>query len=346
MALPQVLPAARVPDPVEAPPLRWGVLAPGWIAGGFASALRSNTRQQLVAVGSRSRARAEQFASRFEVPDVHEGYRSLVEDPRVEAVYVASPHSEHAELALLAIEAGKHVLVEKAFTRNADEARRVVAAARAGGVTVMEAMWTRFLPRHDIVRQLLTDGALGELEFVAADHGQPIAHVPRMQDPALAGGALLDLGIYPVSFACFALGIPAAVTASGTLTPAGVDRQLASVFGEFAAHPGVHAQVSCTMGAKTPTTAVVAGADARIELDGEFYAPGSVRVVTAAGERVTSAEPELHGHNALAFEIAHFAQLVAEGRTESPLLPLEETVAIMDVLDRIRAQVGVVYPGE
>ncbi|MGC3995140.1 MAG: Gfo/Idh/MocA family oxidoreductase [Propionicimonas sp.] len=346
MAFPQVLPTSRVPELTAAPPLRWGILAPGWIAGGFASALRSYTRQELVAVGSRTRSRAEEFASRFGIPNVHEGYRSLVEDPQVDAVYVASPHSQHAELALLAIEAGKHVLVEKPFTRNAAEARTVVDAARARGVALMEAMWTRFLPRHDIVRQLLADGALGELEFLAADHGQPISHVPRMQDPALAGGALLDLGIYPVSFACFVLGIPGAITASGTLTAAGVDRQVASVFGDFAGHPGVHAQVSCTMGAKTPTTAVVTGSEARIELDGEFYAPGSVRVVTAGGERITSAEPELHSHHALAFEGAHFAQLVADGRTESPLLPLDETVAIMDVLDRIRGQVGVVYPGE
>jgi predicted dehydrogenase len=346
MAFPQVLPVSRVPDPAEAPPLRWGILAPGWIAGQFATAVRTHTRQRLVGVGSRTRSRAEEFASRFGIPNVHDSYRALVDDPDVDAVYVASPHSEHAELALLAIEAGKHVLVEKAFTRDAAQARAVVAAARAKGVALMEAMWTRFLPRHDIVRQLLADGALGDLEFVAADHGQPIGHVPRMQDPALAGGSLLDLGIYPVSFACFALGLPGSVTARGTLTPAGVDQRVTAVFGDLAAHPGVCAQVSCTMMARTPTAAVIAGTDARVELDDAFYAPGRVRLVTPSGETVSSPGPDLHDHQGLAHEAAHFAQLVAEGRTESPLLPLDETVAIMEVLDDIRAQVGVRYPGE
>ena len=348
MALPLSLPESRVPDPATAPPLNWGIMAPGWIAHMFASALRMSTRQRLVAVGSRSRERGRAFAAEFGVPTVHGSYADLVADPQVDVIYVASPHSEHAEQALLAIEAGKHVLVEKAFARNAKEARRVVVAARRRQVAVMEAMWTRFLPRTDIVRQLLADGVLGTIEAVTADHGQllPADQVPRLHDPILAGGALLDLGIYPVSFAAFALGIPGAVVATGALTPTGVDRQVAALLTRFTNHPDAQALVSCTLAAKTPTTASISGSLGRIELDGEFYAPGRVRLVAPSGESITSAPPELYAHQGLAYEAAHFAQLVSDGFTESPQMPLDETVAIMEVLDSIRAQLKVRFPGE
>jgi predicted dehydrogenase len=342
------LPTSRVPDPATAPPLNWGIIAPGYIAGLFASALRASTRQRVVAVASRSPERGRAFAAEFGIPVVHSSYADLVADPQVQAVYVASPHSEHAEQALLAIEAGKHVLVEKAFTRNAKEARRLVVAARRRQVTLMEAMWTRFLPRTDIVRQLLADGALGPIETVIADHGQllPADQVPRMHDPALAGGALLDLGIYPVSFAVFVLGLPGSVVATGSLTPAGVDRQSAALFTRFPNHPEAQALVDCTLAAKTPTTASISGPLGRIELDGEFYAPGRVRLVAPNGVSITSEPPQLSAHQGLAYEAAHFAQLVVDGFTESPQLPLEETVGIMEVLDSIRSQVKVRFPGE
>ena len=348
MALPLSLPTSRVPDPMTAPPLNWGIMAPGWIAHMFASALRASTRQRLVAVGSRSPERGRAFADEFGIPTVHSSYADLVADPQVDVIYVASPHSEHADQALLAIEAGKHVLVEKAFARNAKEARRVVVAARSRQVAVMEAMWTRFLPRTDIVRQLLADGALGTIETVTADHGQllPADQVPRLHDPILAGGALLDLGIYPVSFAAFVLGIPGSVVATGELTPTGVDRQVAALFTRFAKYPHAQALVSCTLAAKTPTTASISGNLGRIELDAEFYAPGRVRLVAPSGESITSAPAELWAHQGLAYEAAHFAQLVSDGFTESPQMPLDETVAIMEVLDSIRSQLKVRFPGE
>lgn len=344
----QVLPASRVPDPALAPALKWGILAPGFIAHAFAGALRAHTRQQVVAVGSRTAERAQAFAAEFGVPKAHASYRALVEDPEVEAVYVASPHSEHAALALLAIEAGKHVLVEKAFTRNAKEARQVVAAAQKRGVALMEAMWSRFLPRYDIVRQLLADGVLGDLETVVADHGQRLDRdrTPRLHDPALAGGALLDLGIYPVSFACFALGVPAGLLAAGSHTDTGVDRQVSALLTRFTGNPNAQAVVNCTLAARTPTTATISGTLGRIELDGPFYVPGTVRLVLPDGTSLSSAPPEISGHQGLAYEAAHFAQLVADGFTESPQLPLDETVAILGVLDEIRTQVKVRYPGE
>lgn len=347
MSLPNALPLSRVPDPVAAPPMRWGIIAPGGIAWAFTRALQRHTRQRVMAVGSRSLERAQSFADEHGIKRAHGSYARLVTDPDVDIVYVAAPHSEHHALALLAIEAGKHVLVEKAFTRNAVEARELVAAASQRGVALMEAMWARFLPRTDIVRRLLSDGELGEIETVIADHGQWFAVNPssRLFDPKLAGGALLDLGIYPVSYACFVLGLPTRVTARGTLTETGVDRQLSIVLDGFASG-SAQAVLNTTLAAKTPTTATISGSLARIELDGDFYVPGPVRLVSRDGEVLTSGPPPIYGHEGLCYEAAHFAQLIADGATESPLLPLSETVAIMEVLDAVRAQVGVVYPGE
>lgn len=346
MAILQYLPSSRVPDPMAAPTLRWGIMAPGGIARAFAAALRLSTRAQIVAVGSRSRERAERFAADFGVPVAYGSYEQLVADPLVEAIYVASPHSEHVGQAMLAITAGKHVLVEKAFTRNAGEARSLVAAASEHKVALMEAMWTRFLPRTDIVGQLLQDGALGELETFIGDHGQPLEHISRMSRPELAGGALLDLGIYPVSYSFFVLGRPGRVSAGGELTQAGVDRQVTASFSDYAEHRHAQAVVNTTLAARTPTTATISGSLARIELDGDFYTPGRVRLVNPAGEVLLSPPDVLLAHQGLAYEAAHFAQLVADGLTESPKLRLAESVAIMEVLDEIRQQLGVRFPGE
>lgn len=340
------LPSSRVPDPLAAPSIRWGILAPGWIAHQFVSALRSLTCQRVVAVGSRSLERAQQFASQFEVDAAYGSYTELVEDPSVQAVYVAAPHSEHAALALLAIKAGKHVLVEKSFARNAAEARRVIGAARRKGVTLMEAMWTRFLPRTDIVRQLLEDGTLGELQTVLGDHGQSLMTVKRMMRPELAGGALLDLGIYPVSYTHFALGRPGSIIASGELTHTGVDRQLSAILGGFPDHPHAQALVNTTMAGRTPTTFSIAGSAGRIELDSDFYTPGRVRLVLPDGTALLSPPDPVAGHKGLAYQAAHFASLVADGFTESPTLPLEDTLAVMETMDELRRQVGVRYPAE
>lgn len=334
------LPASRVPHPSTAPAIRWGILAPGGIAHSFADALRKHSLQEIVAVGSRSAERAAGFADEFGIAAHYDSYEALVADGNVDAVYVASPHSHHAEQALLAIEAGKHVLVEKAFTPTAAQARRVVEAARAADVTLMEAMWSRFLPHYDVIRQLLADGALGDIETLVADHGQWFAFDPesRLFNPALAGGAMLDLGVYPVSFASFALGTPGRIRAVGTPAETGVDRQVSMVLDGYQAHPHAQALVNTTLASRTPTTASISGSDGRIEGPGPFYAPQSIRFVPREGEPVSSPEPEIRGHEGLAYQAAHFAQLVTEGRRESDLLPLEETISIVETMeDTIRA---------
>ncbi len=342
-----LLPSSRIPEPLDAPSLRWGVVAPGWIAHRMVAALQRSS-QKVVAVGSRSAERARAFADQYGIERAHGSYDALVNDPGVDVVYVASPHSEHRDQALLAIAAGKPVLVEKAFTRNAGEARDVVAAARAAKVLCMEAMWPRYAPRYDIVRQLLADGAIGELVSVHADHSQliPESQAPRLHDPDLAGGAMLDLGVYPVSFVSFVLGTATEARALGSLTHRGVDRTVSAVFSGFPDHPGAVATISTSLAAPGGVTATIFGTEGRIELDGRFYAPGPVRLVRPDGYAAEAPVVGAEGTDALMYQAAHLATLVAEGATESPLLDLDEVVAVMATMDDLRFQVGNRLPGE
>ncbi|WP_151083030.1 Gfo/Idh/MocA family protein [Nocardioides cynanchi] len=338
------LPPTRIPDPYDAPAIRWGVLAPGGIARAWATALHATTRSRVVAVGSRSAERAEAFLAELGAERAHGSYEALVDDPDVDAVYVASPHSQHHDHALLALGAGKPVLVEKAFTRNATEAAAVIDAARARGLLVVEAMWARFLPHVDVVRRCLEDGLLGEVVTVSADHGQRLYPdgPQRLADPALAGGALLDLGVYPVSLAHLVLGGFTDVRATGTLAATGVD---ASETIAVTGPGGGFGTLSSTMLAKTPCTASVSGTRLRLEVDGVFYQPNVVRLLDPDDHELDRYEPPSREHG-LAYEAAEFARLLVAGRTESDLLPLDETLAIMRVLDDVRRQLGVGFPGE
>jgi predicted dehydrogenase len=338
------LPSSRIPDPLDAPALRWGVLAPGGIARDWTAALHARTSSRVAAVGSRSLERAQAFAAEFGVARSYGSYESLVGDSGVDAIYVASPHSEHRDQALLALGAGKPVLVEKAFTRNAAEAAAVIEMARAQGLLAVEAMWTRFLPHIDVVRRCLEDELLGEVKAVEADHGQLLypEGPQRLADPALGGGALLDLGIYPISFAHLALGEFTAVQATGTLAETGVDAgETIAVIGS----QGAIGTLCSTMLAKTPCSAAISGTAARLEIDGWFYQPNTVRLLDPDDREIDRYESPSREHG-LAYEAAEFARLLAHGKTESDLLPLEETLRIMRVLDELRAQLGVSFPDE
>ncbi len=342
--MPSELPAPRVPDPMDAPATRWGVIAPGWIAGRFTEALHRHSRSRVVAVGSSSAERAQKFAAEHGVERAYGSYAELVADPEIDAVYVASPHSHHHEQALLALSHGHPVLVEKAFTQNAAQAAELVDLARSSGLLLMEAMWSRFLPHFDVIRQVLAGGDLGDVQTVIADHGQyfDIPPTHRLLNPALAGGALLDLGIYPVSFISFVLGAPEQVTANAVMTGTGVDAQVTALLRTGTAH-GI---ANASQAAVTPTTATVSGTQARLEIGGSFYTPQTVRLITRDGVTHDSASGSITGHEGLVFQAAHFAQLLADGRTESPDLPLSETLSIMRTLDEIRRQIGLSYPGE
>lgn len=340
-APPPRLPRPRTPDPGAAPPLRWGILGTGGIAGSMARALRAHTRQQVVAVGSRTAERGRAFAAEHHIPTAYVGSDDLLADESVDIVYIASPHSEHYRQATDAIAAGKHLLVEKAFTRTAEQAVEIAQFATASDVTVLEAMWPRFLPHFDVLRQLLEAGALGEVQVVIADHGQYFdpdrGH--RLFAPELAGGALLDLGVYPVSLASMVLGAPAAVHAFGRRAFTGVDGQVSMVLDAGADHPGAQAVLNTTLFARTPTTATISGTAARVELPGPFYAPGVLTYVHRDGTTLHTDPPAIVD-GGLAYEAAHLAQLVADGVRQSPLLPLTETVAVMRTLDTAAAQLG------
>lgn len=333
-----LLPTTRVPDPGTAPALRWGVLGPGGIARSFVAALHTHTRSRCVAVGSRSSARAQAFAADVGADHALD-YTDLVQHPDVEVVYVATPHSHHREHALLAIEAGKHVLIEKPWATSAAEATQIDRAAAAAGVFVMEAMWTRFLPGIDVLRQLLADGTLGEITTVLADHGQYFDPDPvhRLFNPDLAGGALLDLGIYPISLASMVVGTPDHVAAVGTPAFTGVDGQVSAVL--TSNRPGgrrAHATLSTTLHARTPTTASITGTEARVELATSFYAPTELRLIARDGGSGTDDGGPLRGGAGLAYQAAHVAELIRAGATESPWMPRSESVSIMETVDRIR----------
>jgi predicted dehydrogenase len=323
--------------------LRWGILAPGEIARDFTSTMHANTDQRVHAVASRSAARAEQFAATHGIPRWYDSYEALVADPDIDVVYVSAPHSEHARLALLAIQAGKHVLVEKPLAMTEAEARVIVQAARTAGVFAMEAMWSRFLPQTDVAAQLLEDGALGDLRSASADFGAAFPFEPegRGFNPALGGGALLDLGVYAVWFAVFALGAPQRVTARGSLAVTGVDAQSVLILDY---PPNAQALVSTSLLVATPGVGMIAGTDARLEFDPLFLMPGAVTLVNAhGGDRLTwRDESGLAGRDGLAWEAAAVAQHIADGLTESPVHPLDTSLQVLHVIDVARAQLG--YP--
>src|SRR3954453_1578512 len=318
-----------------AEPLRWGIIGTGLIASTFAKDLPLTDSGSAVAVGSRTQESADRFGDAYGIPNRHDSYEALVADPDLTAVYVATPHPMHHANTLLALDAGKPVLVEKAFTMNADEARDLVRVAREKQLFLMEAMWTRFVPHVREIRRLVADGALGELAVVMADHGQWFAPNPehRLFAPELGGSALLDLGVYPVSFASMLLGTPTEIKA--VIQPAftGVDGQVAMAFGHA---NGAQAAPHCTSAAKSPTWAAIVGTEARIEVEGMFYAPSRFKLISRDGAVTEYREP--HEGHGLRHEADDTPRCIAEGLLESPLMPLDETVSIMETMDAVLAQ--------
>ncbi|MGN6272680.1 MAG: Gfo/Idh/MocA family protein [Protaetiibacter sp.] len=323
--------------------LRWGILGTGGIARAFTTDLNL-TGLTVSAVGSRTQESADAFARAHGIPRAHGSYEALAADPEVDVIYVSTPHPFHADGARLALEHGKHVLVEKPFTLNSAEARAVVDLAAAQGLVVLEAMWTRWLPHMVRVRELLASGALGEVRAVIADHDQKLPLDPehRLQNPALGGGALLDLGIYPVSFAWDVFGAPSSVHAISSPTATGVDRQTAIILG----YPGGEQAVLHTqLDARGPSTAVIIGTEARIQIDPVWYTPTSFSLIDSSDAVLERFEQQVPGRG-MQFQAFELERLVAGGAVAGEILPPEQSVAIMGTLDEIRRQIGLRYPGE
>jgi predicted dehydrogenase len=320
----------------------WGILGPGGIAQGFAKDLTFIHGHTIAAVGSRSLENAQKFSAQFG-GTAYGSYEELVADPSVDAIYVATPHPAHHDNVILALNAGKPVLCEKPFAVNAKQAQSMVDAASRKSVALMEAMWARFLPHYAKVREIVESGVLGPILSIHADHGQRLADqgIARLIEPELAGGALLDLGIYPVSFAHMILGNPSEITSQAVLTEKGVDAQTSMI---FKYDGGAQAVLTTTMIEQTPCRAVVAGLNGWLEIDRTFYNPSAMRVVLNNGT-VTEYPNSYNGHG-LREQAEIFKQLVRSGKLESDILTWTDTVDIMKSLDTVRAQIGLKYPFE
>ncbi len=328
-------------SPTPENPFRWGLLAAGGIAHSFATDLAHLPEATIVAVGARALESADAFADEFDIPARYGSYAELVADPDIEAVYISTLHPGHHDAALLAIAAGKHVLCEKPFMMDAAESAEVIAAARAQGTFLMEAMWTRHLPDILRVREIVEAGTLGEIVTVTAEHGQWFPHNPehRIFAPEKGGGALLDLGIYPVSFASMVLGTPSRVTAVSSPAFTGIDATTSMV---FQYDSGAHAVLNTTSYALTGNAAAINGTDARIEIAGTFYRPSSFKVLDR-DDNVLESWDAPHVGGGLRHQAAEVGRRVRAGELESPRLPLDETQSIMETMDEIRAQIGLTY---
>jgi predicted dehydrogenase len=323
--------------------VRWGILGTGFIAGLQTMDL-SDTGSIVRAVGSRNAASAAEFAARFHIPAAHGSYEDLVADPDVDVVYVATPHPFHHEHALLALNAGKHVLIEKPFAMNAWQAREIVDVAGSRGLVALEAMWTRYLPHMVRIRELVKSGALGEVRTMIADHNQNLPKDPlhRLNDPALGGGALLDLGIYPVSFAFDVFGAPVTIQAVASMTSTGVDRQTAMIF-EYG--DGQQALLHCALDTAGPNHASIIGTGGRIEIDSVWYTPSGFTRYDADGIVVERFDEPVTGRG-MQYQAREVERLIGSGAVANDILPPRESVLVMKAMDDVRRRIGLSYAAD
>ena len=314
--------------------IRWGIIGTGSIARKFAQGLGVLLDAELVAVGSRSQAAADEFAREHNVLCRYNSYEALVNDAEVDAVYVATPHSLHAEIMLMALEAGKPVLCEKPFTINARQAEAVIQLARAKKLLVMEAMWTRFLPLMIRLKEMLIQGVIGEVQLLTADFGFKVENrTGRLFDPALGGGALLDVGVYPASLASMIFGAPSQVSGAAELGPTGVDEQAAAVL----RHPrGQLALFHASIRSHTFQEAALMGTLGRIKLHSAWWKGSDMTLFLDDGGEEFLEFP--YTGNGYQLEAAAFMECLRQGRLESEVMPLDETLSIMKTLDSLRAQ--------
>jgi predicted dehydrogenase len=322
--------------------IRWGVVGPGAIAAGFADAMGMVEGGDIVAVASRSSERADAYADRYGIEARYGDYAALAEDPSVDVVYVATPQSRHAADTLLMLQAGKHVLCEKPFALNEDQARRMVDEARRRSVFLMEAIWSRFLPAYRFLVDIVGSGRIGDPLLVEADFGLRRAVEPdhRLFRADLGGGGLLDLGIYPLQLCTLLLGEVAHVSAEGVIGATGVDEHVAAVLRHRGGGLGV---IKAALRVNMTCSARVSGSEGVIEIPALMHCPTAIKVLTPAG--VEDVDGSYEG-NGLRFEIDEVHRCLGQGRTESDVMSLDETLALAHTLDDIRRQIGLVFPGE
>ncbi len=319
--------------------VRWGVVGPGRIASKVAPDFAHVPGAELAAVASRSAERAAAFAAEHGIDRVHGSYADIVADPGVDVLYIATPHPQHLAVTLAALRAGKAVLVEKAFTVTPAATRQIAAVAAQTGVFAMEGMWTRFQPAVVRLRELIADGAIGEVRSVTADLGvrQPVDPDDRFFDPAIGGGALFDLGVYPISFAQMLLGDPESVTATGTLAATGVDAEESVLLGF---PDGRTATLFCSLRCATPGQARVFGHAGWIDVLPRFHHPETIVLHRAGRDPETITLPPVGG--GYSHELIEVTECLAAGHRESAVMPLADTVAVQDVMAAVADQLGMI----
>lgn len=323
--------------------IRWGILGTGQIAHAFATGLKDVPGAELAAVGSRTADSARAFANEFGAARHYGDYQSLATAPQLDVIYIATPHTAHAENTIMCLQAGKAVLCEKPFTINQRQAAEVVALAKQQNLFLMEAMWTRYLPAIQEAKRLLDQGAIGVPRHVQADFGFAaiVGAEHRLRSKELGGGALLDVGIYPLSLAAHFLGEVVDVYAQATLSDTGVDEQTAFVLSH---RSGALSSCTCSIVAQSPILLTISGSAGVMQLNAPFFKSQSLTITNAIGANHTIELPYLgNGYTHEAIEVGRCLQL---GMTESPSMPLDETLALTACMDKIRAQCGVRYPAD
>lgn len=322
--------------------MKFGILAPGNIARSMAKAVSELEGMECYAVASRDYERAKNFAKQWGFAKAYGSYQELAEDPHVELIYVASPHSHHYQHTKLCLEHDKHVLVEKAFTVNAEQAEELIRLSQEKGLLLAEAIWTRYMPSRKMIDDILASGILGKVTSLTANLGYILPHVERMQNPELAGGALLDLGVYPINFALMAFqGEVEKIDATAIMSPKGVD-WMNSITLSFA--DGKMAVLHSDMLAQTDRQGVISGDQGYLEVQNinnceEIRVYDLNRKMTARYQ----APEQINGYE---YEVMSCKKAIEEGKYECPEMPHSETLRVMKILDHIRRQWGMVFPCE
>lgn len=333
------------PSPVHATgrTINWGVVSTGRIVSKVIADLQSLGDSNVIAVSSRSEERARDFADRHDIEWAYGSYQAMFDEPEIEAVYIATPHGQHYEIALAALRSGKHVVCEKSLTINAQEARVLVAEAKERDLFLMEAVWSRFTPAFTRAMEIIESGELGEVSWVQADLGFKAEYDPqwRLFDPEAGGGALLDLAVYPLTWAIGTMGFPTSVQASSDLNEDGVDIQTAIMLG----YTGVrHAQLMTTLTATPPCQARVTCTDGWLSTNAPLHNPTKLFIHPAHGPSRTEVfEPV--GAN-YTYEFREATRCIQQGLNESPTMPWEDSVNTMAIFDGIRHQLGLHYPND
>jgi predicted dehydrogenase len=330
--------------------LRWGILAAGAIARVFANDLTiidpTRKKHRITSVASRDAERAARFATEFDIPRSFGSYSGVLESDDVDVVYVANVQSSHHEVVMAALHAGKNVLCEKPLALNLRQVDEMFGLAAAKKLFLMEAMWTRFLPHITSILTMIRDGVIGRPRFVIADHGQWVYRKKnhRLLDPHQGGGALLDLGIYPITLAHLILGMPEQVLARASFTESGVDSDVS-----IALHysDGRSATLHTTIESVTATRALIAGEKGRIEIDRSFYAPTGFTLYRNDGEVRRYENPlQIPGYVGIGEQVHEVARCIDSGEMESPLRTYQDTREVMAIMEKVRHQIGLRYPSE